>query len=331
MNRKEINDIVRPFAKSSNGKAIWQMLNTVVPYIGMIGLLYYLLNMGVSFWILLPFMLIPALFLVRIFIFFHDCTHSSFLTNKTAMAIVGHVFGILVFTPYHVWKREHLTHHRTVGNLEQRGVGDVWTMTVSEYQASKWYKKLGYRLYRNPFVLFVIGPTYLFTIHQRLPIGLKTKEDWFSWAVTNLGVIAIFLAVSFTVGMQYYWMIQLPIIAFAATAGVWLFFVQHQFEEVYWEDKQHWDITKAALEGSSVYRLPRLLDWFSGNIAYHNVHHLNARIPNYNLRKLFFSNKAFRYSREIKVIESLSLAKLYLYDEQLKRLITRRTYKKQYS
>ena len=238
------------------------------------------------------------------------------------MAIFGHIFGILVFTPYYIWKREHLTHHRTVGNLEQRGVGDVWTMTVEEYQKSPWIKRLGYRLYRNPIVLFVIGPLYLFTIHQRLPIGLKTKEDWFSLIITNLGVVGIFLAVTFTIGMRYYFLIQVPIIAIAASAGVWLFYVQHQFEDVYWEDKQHWDITRAALQGSSVYKLPRLLDWFSGNIAYHNVHHLNARIPNYNLRKLFFSTKAFRSSREISVKESLSLAKLYLYDERLKRLIS---------
>lgn len=331
MERKAINDIVRPFAKPSNGRAVWQMVNTIIPYVGFIGLMYYLISIGVHPLLVVPISIIPALFLVRIFIFFHDCTHSSFLANKKVMNILGHLFGILTFTPYSMWKREHLTHHRTVGNLEKRGVGDVWTMTVTEYQESSWLKRLGYRLYRHPFFLFVLGPTFMFTVYNRLPIGVKTKQDWFSLIITNLGVLGIFLAVTFTVGIEYYLLIQLPIIAIAATAGVWLFFVQHQFDDVYWEDGNHWDITKAALDGSSVYKLPAILDWFSGNIGYHNVHHLNARIPNYRLRKLFFSTKAFRSSREIKLFESLRLGTLYLYDDKLKQLITRRRYKKQYS
>lgn len=326
MTRKEINDIVRPYAWSSNRKAVWQMINTIIPYFGLIGLSYWMLQQGISYWLVLPILVLPALFLVRIFIMFHDCTHSSFMTSKRAMSFLGHIFGILTFTPYYMWKREHLTHHRTVGNLEQRGVGDVWTMTVEEYEQSSKLKKLGYRLYRHPFFLFVVGPVYMFTIHNRLPIGVKTKQDWISLIITNLGVIGIIVGVWLTVGIRYYLLIQMPIIAVAASAGIWLFYVQHQFEDVYWEDKEHWDITKAALAGSSVYRLPVILDWFSGNIAYHNVHHLNARVPNYHLRKLYHRTTEFQESREIRIRDSLKLAMLYLYDEGQKQLITRRNY-----
>lgn len=331
MKRITINNIVRPYAKPSNAKALWQLANTLLPYFALIALMYWLLQAGVHYLFVLPISILPALFLVRIFILFHDCTHSSFMSSKKWMTVIGHVLGILTFTSYHQWQREHLTHHRTVGNLEKRGVGDVWTMTVDEYQRSSWIKRLGYRLYRHPFFLFGIGPFYMFVINQRLPLAMKTKKDWISLLITNLGILAIVLTVSFTVGLQYYIMIQLPIIFIASSLGVWLFFVQHQYEEVYWAESDEWDITEAALKGSSVYKLPRILDWFTGNIAYHNVHHLNARIPNYNLRTLFHSTKAFRNSKEINIKESIHLAMLYLYDERLKKLISRKTYKKQYN
>ncbi len=327
MERITINNIVRPYAKPSNTKAIWQIINTVLPYFGLIWLMYFLIDKGVHYLLVLPIAILPALFLVRIFILFHDCTHSSFMSSKTAMNIVGHLFGILTFTPYHQWQREHLTHHRTVGNLEKRGVGDVWTMTVDEYKQASRIKRLGYRLYRHPFFLFLIGPLYMFLINQRLPLQLKDNKDRFSLWFTNFSIVGIVVLVSLTVGFKYYLMIQIPIIFIASSLGVWLFFVQHQYEEVYWQEGDHWDIVDAALKGSSVYKLPRVLDWFTGNIAYHNVHHLNARIPNYNLRKLYYSTKAFRVSREIKVFESIRLAKLYLYDVANKRLITRKMYK----
>lgn len=331
MKRAEINNLVRSFAKASDLKAYWQIINTVIPYLGFIYLMFFLINKGVHYSLVIPISIIPALFLVRIFIFFHDCTHKSFMKSKKEMNIFGHIFGILVFTPFHQWQREHNEHHRTVGNIDKRGTGDVWTLTVDEYRASSWVKRLGYRLYRNPIFLFIIGPAYIFLINQRLPISTRTKKDWMSLIITNIGVLLIILVVSFTVGFKYYLMIQLPIIMIASSLGVWLFFVQHQYEEVYWEGNKNWDITDAALKGSSVYRLPLIINWFTGSIGYHNIHHLNARIPNYKLKKLYKSTKEFQTSKEIKLFESIKLAKLYLYDERNKRLISRRRYKKLHS
>ena len=247
------------------------------------------------------------------------------------MTILGHIFGILTFTSFHRCQREHNKHHSTLGYIDKRGIGDVWTMTVSEYKEAKWYKKLGYRLYRNPFILFVIGPIYVFVVSERLPFQNKTLKDWLSNSITNIGVLSILILVWITVGIKYYFMIQIPIIFFASSAGVWLFFVQHQYEDVYWEDNAHWDVTEAALKGSSVYRLPRLLDWFTGYIGYHNVHHLNAKVPNYRLKKLYHSSRLLQSNKEITLWQSLKLMNLFLYDVEQKKLITRRRYKKAYT
>lgn len=328
MNKQAIFKHIKPYTAPSKGRVFWQIVNTVVPYFGFIYLMYYLLSTGVHFLLVLPLSILPAFLLVRIFIFFHDCTHSSFLRSRKWMSFWGHIFGVLAFTPYNKWKREHIEHHRTVGNIDKRGVGDVWTMTVSEYEASGFWKRLGYKLYRNPFVLFAIGPFYLFVIHERLPINLKTKGDWFSWAFTNLAIVGIITLVSMTIGFQYYAMIQLPIIFFASTAGVWMFFVQHQYEDVYWEHTEDWDIISASMEGSSVYKLPRLLDWATGYIGYHNLHHINARIPNYRLKKAYNSHEFFKTGKIITFWTSFRLAMLMLYEEQSKKLITYRQYRK---
>ena len=330
MTRIELNNIMRPFTKKSTKKAWFQIANTVLPYLVFLVGMYYLIRFNVPYIFVLLFSIIPALFLVRIFILFHDCTHSSFIKNKKLMAILGHVFGTLVFTPFYKWQDEHLTHHRTVGNLEKRGTGDVWTLTVDEYQASKWYKKLGYRLYRNPLVLFLIGPSYVFLLSERLPFNIKSKKALFSVILTNVLLTGIILTVSFTIGFNYYLLIQLPVIIIAATLGVWLFYVQHQYEDVYWEENSKWDITEAALKGSSVYKLPFLLRWFTGSIGYHNIHHLNARVPNYNLHKLH-KKHTFAESKQFKIFSSFKLMTLTLYDFKERKLISFRRYKKLYA
>lgn len=331
MKSKDINKLVRPFAVPSNARAIWQITNTLIPYLGLIYLMYFMINKGVPYIFVLALSIIPGLFLVRVFIFFHDCTHKSFMANKKVMNILGHIFGILVFTSFYRWQREHVKHHSTVGNMDKRGVGDVWTMTVDEFKAASFGKKLGYRLYRNPFVLFIIGPIYVFLISERLPLQNKTKKDWLSNSITNIGVIAIIITVWLTVGLKYYLLIQLPVIFFAASAGVWLFYVQHQYDDVYWEDNENWDIIEAALKGSSVYKLPKILDWFTGYIGYHNVHHLNAKVPNYRLKKLYHSNSILRSKKEIKLFSSFKLMRLFLYDVKNKKLISYRKYKKTYA
>ena len=330
MERKRINEIVRPSAKPSTSRAIFQITNTVIPYLAILVIMYYMLINSVNYLFVLPVSVVGALFLVRIFILFHDCTHSSFVKSKLAMNIFGHIFGVLVFTSFNKWKNDHISHHQSVGNIDKRGTGDVWTMTVDEYQGSSFIKKLGYRLFRNPITLFIIGPTYIFLIKERLPINIKTKKEWFSFIVTNVSILAIILTVTFTIGFRYYLLIQLPIIVIAASLGVWLFFVQHQYEDVYWEESNNWNITEAALKGSSVYKLPAVLNWFTGSIGYHNIHHLNPRVPNYNLRKLFKRNKVFQESKQFKIFQSFQLAKLFLYDKANKKLISHRNYKKRY-
>lgn len=328
MNKKYINNLIKPFVKPSDKRAVFQVINTVFPYILSVGVMYYMIQFGIHYLFALVFSIIPALFLVRIFILFHDCTHGSFMKSKKVMNVLGTIFGILVFTPYKKWKEEHRQHHRTVGNIDKRGIGDVWTMTVDEYTNTSRFKKLGYMMYRNPLVLFVIGPVYIFLIGQRLPSKRMTKELWIDLMINNLGVLGVFLIVTFTVGIKYYILIQLPIIAIAASLGVWLFYIQHQYDEVYWEDTEHWDILDAALKGSSVYKLPAILNWFTGSIGYHNIHHLNAKIPNYRLKKLYYRFKEMRQSKKIKIFQSIRLARLFLYDENSKRLITHSSYRK---
>jgi omega-6 fatty acid desaturase (delta-12 desaturase) len=244
------------------------------------------------------------------------------------MSFWGHIFGVLTFTPFNKWKREHIQHHRTVGNIDKRGVGDVWTLTVEEYNQASKIKKLGYKLYRHPLILFVVGPIYLFVIHERLPINLKTKGDWFSVIFTDIMIAAIIITVSLTVGIQYYLMIQLTIIFFASTFGVWMFFVQHQYEEVYWEHTNDWDIISASMKGSSVYKLPRILDWATGYIGYHNLHHINSRIPNYRLKKAFYSHPFFQTGKIITLFKSFKLSLLMLYEEKSNRLISFKEYRK---
>jgi len=328
MERQLIHKLIKPYIKPSRGRAAWQIINTVIPYFGFIVLMYYMLNWGVHPVFVFLTAILPAMLMVRIFIFFHDCTHGSFLKSKRWMSFWGHLFGVLTFTPYNKWKREHIAHHRTVGNIDKRGIGDVWTMTVSEYNAAPFLTRLAYRLYRHPFVLFVIGPIYLFVVHERLPIGLKDKKDWFSVIFTNVMLAAIIVAVSLTVGFRYYLLIQIPIIFFASSMGVWMFFVQHQYDDVYWEHDPQWDIIDAAMEGSSVYKLPAFLDWATGYIGYHNLHHINAKIPNYRLKKAFRSHPFFQEGKIITLWKSFRLALLMLYEEQERKLISYRQYRR---
>jgi omega-6 fatty acid desaturase (delta-12 desaturase) len=320
--------MIKGFSKPSSSKSSVQIVNTLVPYFLIITAMYFMISYGIPYIFTLLIAFIASLFLVRIFILFHDCTHNSFLSSRRAMSFWGHFFGILTFTSFYRWKKEHMTHHSTVGNIDKRGIGDVWTMTVNEYNDSSSFKKFGYRLYRNPFILFVIGPIYVFLINQRFPTKNNSKKEWVSLIITNLFIIAIILTVSFTIGFKYYLLIQLPIILFGSSMGVWLFYVQHQYEDVYWENTENWSIQEAALQGSSVYKLPRLLEWFTGYIGYHNIHHLNSKIPNYNLKKAFNSSKEFKKSRIITFFKSFKLSMLFLYDEKRKTLISYRSYKK---
>ena len=312
-------EIVAECQKPSTGRALWQMANTLGPY----GALWYLMyrSLEVSYWLTVPLAILAGAFLVRIFIIFHDCGHRSFFKSKMANDIIGFMTGILTLTPYYHWRWEHAIHHASAGHLDKRGTGDIWTMTVQEYLESSRWKRFAYRLARNPVVLFVIAPLYLFAIRQRFP-SLKAngrERDSVHWM--NLLILAYAVGLSVIFGVVPYLIIQTIVIAVAGSAGVWLFYVQHQFEGVYWERGDEWDSTAAALQGSSFYKLPKILQWFSGNIGFHHIHHLSARIPNYNLERCHRAHPMFQSVKPITLLSSLRSFTFRLWDEQQKRLV----------
>lgn len=321
MNKREWNARLKQYATPSLSRSSWQLVNSIVPYVALNIAMAWLLASGVSYWWLIPLSALGGLLMVRLFILFHDCTHLSFFKSKRANAIWGHFLGVLTYTPFYTWQHEHNMHHGTVGNLDRRGMGDVWTMTVEEYLNSSKWKRFGYRFYRNPIFLFIVAPFFLFGLLNRFPRRKVSGKEIMSYVITDIG-LAIMFALFWISGTWYsFLIIQLPQLFFASVAGVWLFFVQHQFEEVYWSKNEQWDLVKAALEGSSFYRLPAVLNWFTGSIGYHHVHHLNSRIPNYYLKACFSEVIDLQGHKEIKILESFKLALLYLYDEKAQKMI----------
>lgn len=321
MNKFEWNKRLKAYSEPSVLHSSWQIINTLIPYLLINFAMYLGIRWEVPYLLVLLLAIPGGLFMVRLFILFHDCTHLSFFKSKRANSIWGHILGIFTFTPYHTWQHEHNIHHGTVGNLDRRGAGDVWTMTVEEYLDSGKFKRFIYRFYRNPVFLFVVAPFFLFGLLNRFPARKVSQKEMFSYAVTNIGILGIFLGTWYAADWYYYLMIQLPMLFTASVAGVWLFFVQHQFEEVYWSKSEEWDIVKAALEGSSFYKLPGILNWFTGSIGYHHIHHLNSRIPNYRLKKCFQDITELQDHKTIRMFESFRLALLQLYDEQGRRMI----------
>jgi acyl-lipid omega-6 desaturase (Delta-12 desaturase) len=300
-------------------RSSWQVVNTLVPYF----LLWYLisLSLDVSYWLVAGLIILAAGFLVRIFIILHDCGHGSFLKNRQAANCLGFIAGVLTFTPYYHWRWEHALHHGTSGDLDRRGTGDIWTLTVREYlEASRW-KRCAYRLVRNPIVLLVVAPFYLFFLHQRIPSRQAPPRERHSVYWTNLAIVLVALVMSVLLGFKTYLIIQISIMMLAGSAGIWLFYVQHQFEGVYWEHHEHWDYVTAALQGSSFYKLPKILQWFTGNIGFHHIHHLGPRIPNYYLEKCYMEVPLFQTVRPITLLSSLKSLTLRLWDEQGKRLV----------
>jgi omega-6 fatty acid desaturase (delta-12 desaturase) len=308
-------------------KAAWQLVNTFVPYVAIWGLMSFVMRQGYSYWWIVPLAVLAAGFLTRIFIFFHDCGHESFLPSKRANRIVGYICGVLTFTPFDEWRHLHAIHHASAGDLERRGAGDIWTMTVQEYlEAPKW-TRIGYRVYRNPLVLFLLGPLYLFFIRQRVPHRDMEPRIKRSVHYTNLGLLVMFLLGSLAMGFVNFLVIQISIMGFAGVLGVWLFYVQHQYEDVYWDHHQEWDFVQAALEGSSYYKRPKVLQWFSGNIGLHHIHHLKARIPNYNLQKCLDEVPEMRVEP---LTLGVSLKSLFyrLWDEKSRKMVDFRAVKK---
>ena len=309
--------VVARYAQPDLWRSIWQMVNTLIPYCT----LFYLSmrSLEVSFWLTLPLSILTAGFMVRIFIIFHDCGHGSFFKSKTANTWLGRVTGLLTFTPYYRWRHDHAIHHATAGDLDRRGKGDVYTMTVEEYLAEPWWKRFGYRIMRNPIVMFFIGSLIVFVVTQRIPPTKGTREQASVWW-TNLMLAIYITGMSFVFGWKAYLIVQLLVIFFGASVGIWLFYVQHNFEGVYWARREHWDYFKASMQGSSFYKLPAVLNWFTGNIGYHHIHHLSARIPNYNLPKAFKENPIF-HVEPVTILSSLKSLTLRLYDEKTRKLV----------
>lgn len=317
---------VQPFVGPVLWRSAVQIVNTLVP----LALLYAtlgLLYLSGLWWLLPPAILVAGAFMVRTFILFHDCTHMAFFKSAKANVAWGHLFGILSFTPYASWRHEHNKHHGTVGNLDKRGVGDVWTMTVSEYLAAGRFKRFVYRIYRNPVFLFFIAPVFLFGLLNRFPSARTKGGDHWSLLITNAGIGLMAIGGSLWLGLWGYLFLQVATLYVAGVLGVWLFFVQHQFDEVYWEGNETWEFTRAALAGSSFYKLPRALDWISGSIGYHHIHHLNPQIPNYNLRRchqvlMGTATVDIAPPYTVTLLQSFRLALLHLYDEANGRLIS---------
>jgi len=318
-NQETWKQAVARYQKPSTARASWQLVNTVVPYV----LIWYLMycSLAVSWWLTLPLALLAGCFLVRVFIIFHDCGHGSYFKSRRANDIVGCITGLLTFTPYYHWRWEHSVHHGTTGNLDKRGIGDVWTMTVREYLQSSRWKRFSYQLARNPFVLFAIAPLFVFLVMQRVPKAqADTRERHSVWWM-NAALLGMAAALSLVFGLQAYVLIQLCVMMVAGAAGVWLFYVQHQFEDAYWERGEDWDYVAAALRGSSYYKLPKVLQWFSGNIGFHHIHHLSTRVPNYNLQRCHDADPLFRAVKPTTLFSSFRAATLRLWDEQTKRLV----------
>ncbi|HPF69261.1 MAG TPA: fatty acid desaturase [Candidatus Krumholzibacteria bacterium] len=313
---------VARFSRSDTRKAVWQLVNTVLPYLALMTLAVVSRARDWP-WPVTAALVLPAAALqIRIFIFFHDCCHDSFFASRRANRITGYLTGILTFTPFDQWRRSHNLHHATAGDLDSRGTGDIWTMTVDEYLAAPRRQRLGYRLVRNPFFLLLVVPFWLSVIAYRFPQRGAGAAAAASVLITDLAIAGVFALAAATVGWQTYVAVQLPVILIAWTMGVWLFYVQHQYEDAYWVRKDEWTPIEAALRGSSYYKLPKVLQWFTGNIGLHHIHHLRPRIPNYHLQACQDAVPALQKVRPLTLRRSLRSVAHNLWDEQKQQMVS---------
>lgn len=299
--------------------SIWQLSSTLLSYVGAWVVSYFAFEY--SFWLAVPCIAIACLLMIRTFILFHDCGHQSFFRSRKANDFWGVITGILTFTPYHHWHGNHAKHHATSANLDKRGHGDVWMMTVREYQEASRGERLKYRFYRNPFVMFLLGPLAIILINHRIVRPNSTRIEKRSVVVTNIGIVLLGAALAFIMGWQAYLVIQLGILYFGLMVGIWLFYVQHQFEDVYWSRRNNWDFVTAALEGGSFYDLPAVLRWFTGSIGYHHIHHLNSRIPNYRLAECHEQIPELQSVPRVGLRRSLKALRYRLLDEETGKMV----------
>lgn len=328
-NEAELRNKIAQFKKPDRLKSIWQLVNTLIPYFLLWYLSLYLYEY--SYWAALPVILINSGLLIRIFIIFHDCGHQSFFESRKVNNVWGGITGILTFTPYTYWSKTHARHHATSGNLDKRGDGDIWMMTVEEYRHADFKTRLQYRLYRNPAIMFLLGPIYLLLVTNRFVTTRASSKEKRSVLLGNLYILTMALLAGYLLGWQAYCIIQGSILFFGTAAGVWLFYVQHQFEGVYWSREKEWDFVTASLEGGSFYELPVVLRWFTGSIGYHHIHHLNSSIPNYNLARCHADIPELQQIRPIRLFASFKSLKYRLWDEQSGNLISFREARRIYA
>jgi omega-6 fatty acid desaturase (delta-12 desaturase) len=308
-----------PYAQPHLGRSLRELATSVVPYLGLSVAMYFSLN--ISYLLTLAIALPTAGFLVRTFILFHDCTHGSLLRSRRANAWLGTVLGLFVYAPFLRWRHDHAIHHATSGDLDRRGGGDVHTLTVSEYQALTPRARLAYRLFRNPLVMFGIGPIAALLIGPRIVARDARPRMKRSVIGTNIALAVLVAGLCLLIGWEKFLLVQAPTVMLAGSAGIWLFYVQHQFEDAYWQESGGWSYADAALQGSSYLKLPKVLQFFSGNIGLHHVHHLNARIPNYNLQRAHDENEIFHGVPTLSLMDGMRSTRLKLYDERTGRMV----------
>ena len=309
-----------PYARPQLGRSLLDLATSVVPYVALSVLMY--LALDVSYALTLVIAVPAAGFLLRTYIVFHDCAHGSLLPSRRANAWVGRTLGLIVFAPFSSWRHSHAVHHATAGDLDRRGVGDVPTLTVTEYRDLPWRKRLGYRLFRNPLVMFGLGPLFAMVIQPRLTSRAARPRIRRSVIGTDIALVLLIGALCWLVGWREYLLIQGPTAMLAGSVGVWLFYVQHQFEDTYWKSTGDWSYADAGLRGSSYLKLPKVLQFFTGNIGFHHVHHLSARIPNYNLQRAHDENPICHDVPTLSLWDGVRAVRLKLWDEERGRLVT---------
>jgi omega-6 fatty acid desaturase (delta-12 desaturase) len=322
LSARDLMQVMARYREPSRARSLFELAVTGAPFV----LLWVAawLALAVSYWLTLGISILAAGFLVRLFMIQHDCGHGAFFGRKALDDWLGRVLGVLTLTPYDVWRRSHSIHHATSGNLARRGIGDIDTLTVAEYVSMPTWRRWLYRLYRNPFVMFGLGPAYLFLFQNRLPLGFMRGgvRYWLSAMATNLAILAAAGAMIHLVGAGTFLMVHIPITLLAASIGVWLFYVQHQFEHTFWAGEKTWTLHEAALYGSSYYDLPQPLRWLTANIGMHHVHHLYSRIPFYRLPQVLRDFPELGRIRRLTLWQSLACVRLSLWDEGRRRLVS---------
>jgi len=311
---------VAPYEKTDRKASIRQLINTLVPLVLFWSAAYF--SLSVSYWLTLLLAIPTAGFVIRTFIICHDCCHGSFFKSRKANDIFGTITGVLTLVPYRQWKHSHSIHHAGSSNLDKRGIGDIWIMTVDEYAAAGAWKRLYYRIYRHPVVIFGLGPIAVFLIQYRFNAKGARRKERMNTYLTNASIVALYGTLIWAIGWQAFLMVQLPIIFVSGFLGIWLFYVQHQFEDTFFEKEEEWSYVKAAVEGSSYYKLPKPLQWITGNIGFHHVHHLSPKVPNYNLEKAHNATPPLQKATTITIGTSLKALRFRLWDEENKQFLS---------